>query len=201
MSRHPQPANKALSRNPSRRLVRRRCDPRLYHHAAPRVELWRHGVSNRSREGAWAHRLRDYDASIISGQQGKLAKESIIPLNIFGQRSTIAALLTRFCHGFTYISAGYFFPLCFQSVAAVSPLRSGMLVVLVAVVQSVTYLLWLCAQSRNHDVHFARRRGLPMWNGDAKRTANCKSWCHKRRKAYWRRGSGKCHAPAGNPWR
>src|SRR5436190_19994650 len=45
---------------------------------------------------------------------------------------------TAFTNGLqTYVSSAYFLPLCFQSVGGASPLRSGLLILPVALVQSL----------------------------------------------------------------
>lgn len=57
----------------------------------------------------------------------KLATYPLMPLDMFRNRSTAAASLVTFCHGFVFIAAEFYLPLYFQSVKGASPLRSGVL--------------------------------------------------------------------------
>ena len=55
----------------------------------------------------------------------KVAVYPVMPIRLFSKRSNVAALLTCFCHGFTFISGSYFLPLYFQAVLGATPLLSG----------------------------------------------------------------------------
>lgn len=57
----------------------------------------------------------------------RLATYPLMPLHMFNNRSTAAASVVTFCHGFVFIAAEYYLPLFFQSVKSASPLRSGVL--------------------------------------------------------------------------
>lgn len=57
----------------------------------------------------------------------RLAKYPLIPVSIFQNRSTRAALGVAFCQGAVFIGVEYYLPLYFQSAKSASPLRSGVL--------------------------------------------------------------------------
>ena len=58
----------------------------------------------------------------------KIAEYPVMPTRLFSKRSNVAALLTCFCHGFTFISGSFFLPLYFQAVLGATPLLSGVYV-------------------------------------------------------------------------
>ena len=58
----------------------------------------------------------------------KVAEYPVIPTRLFSKRSNVAALLTCFCHGFTFVSGSFFLPLYFQAVLGATPLLSGVYV-------------------------------------------------------------------------
>lgn len=57
----------------------------------------------------------------------RLAKYPLIPVSIFKNKSTRAALGVAFCQGAVFIGVEYYLPLYFQSAKGASPLRSGVL--------------------------------------------------------------------------
>ena len=59
--------------------------------------------------------------------EAKVAKYPLIPMDIFKNRSCVAALSVVFFHGFVFISGEYYMPLYLQSVLELSPLKSGLL--------------------------------------------------------------------------
>lgn len=59
--------------------------------------------------------------------EAKVAKYPLIPLDIFQNRSCVAALSVVFFHGFVFISSEYYMPLYLQSALELDPLRSGLL--------------------------------------------------------------------------
>lgn len=58
----------------------------------------------------------------------KVAEYPVIPLRLFKVPSNIASLAVSACHGFVFISGGYYLPLYFQAVLGLSPLMSGVYV-------------------------------------------------------------------------
>ncbi|OAG00499.1 MFS transporter-like protein [Paraphaeosphaeria sporulosa] len=57
----------------------------------------------------------------------KIAKYPLIPMDLFKNRSCVAALGVVTFHGFVFISAEYYLPLYLQSVMELNPLKSGLL--------------------------------------------------------------------------
>jgi len=70
-----------------------------------------------------------------------LAKYPLMPLGVFRSRSNVACLLIAFFHDFVYIAVEYYFPLFFQSVLSASPLRSGILLLPIVIMEAVTGIL------------------------------------------------------------
>ena len=66
----------------------------------------------------------------------RLAKYPLMPLSVFKDWSNNAAFLITFAHSMVSIGAEYYLPLYFQSVKQVSPLRSGILILPMMVVES-----------------------------------------------------------------
>jgi hypothetical protein len=58
----------------------------------------------------------------------KFAEYPVIPLHLFRVRSNVASLGVCACHGFVFISGGYYLPLYFQAVLSASALLSGVFV-------------------------------------------------------------------------
>lgn len=93
--------------------------------------------------------------------QWKVAVYPIMPLWLFGRRSTVAAYGTAFFHGFLYTSGSYFLPLYFQIVLGATPLQSG--IYLFPLVLSISFISAITG-------YFIRRTGLclpPIWAGMA----------------------------------
>jgi EmrB/QacA subfamily drug resistance transporter len=67
-----------------------------------------------------------------------LAKNPIIPMRIFKQRSSLASLGVCFFHAFTFIAGSYYLPLYFQAVLGVTPLRSGVYSLAMAISTSIS---------------------------------------------------------------
>ncbi|KAF2274506.1 MFS transporter-like protein [Westerdykella ornata] len=59
--------------------------------------------------------------------EARVSKYPLIPMELFKNKSIVAALFVTFFHGFVFISAEYYMPLFLQSVLEASPLRSGIL--------------------------------------------------------------------------
>lgn len=59
--------------------------------------------------------------------EAKVAKYPLIPMDLFKNRSCVAALSVVFFHGFVFISGEYYMPLYLQSVLELNPLKSGLL--------------------------------------------------------------------------
>ena len=59
--------------------------------------------------------------------EAKVAKYPLIPMDIFKNRSCVAALSVVFFHCFVFISGEYYMPLYLQSVLELNPLKSGLL--------------------------------------------------------------------------
>ena len=66
----------------------------------------------------------------------RLAKYPLMPLSVFKNRSNNAAFLVTFSHSMVAIGAEYYLPLYFQSVKQASPLRSGILILPMMVVEA-----------------------------------------------------------------
>ncbi|KAL4888204.1 major facilitator superfamily domain-containing protein [Aspergillus ambiguus] len=58
----------------------------------------------------------------------RLAKNPLMPLDIFRNWSNIGCFLVGSTHGFAFLGAEYYLPLYFQSAKAASPFRSGLLI-------------------------------------------------------------------------
>ncbi|RDW79839.1 hypothetical protein BP6252_04477 [Coleophoma cylindrospora] len=67
----------------------------------------------------------------------RFATNPLMPMRIVQRRSNVASLLVCFMHGFVNMSSWYFLPLYFQAVKEASPLRSGLLILPITVVQAV----------------------------------------------------------------
>ncbi|KAF2636646.1 hypothetical protein P280DRAFT_408706 [Massarina eburnea CBS 473.64] len=67
----------------------------------------------------------------------RLAPSPLMPLDIFSQRSNIAALATCFFHAFVFISGSYFLPLYFQAVLGATPILSGVYLLPTAISLSI----------------------------------------------------------------
>lgn len=70
-----------------------------------------------------------------------LAKYPLMPLAVFKSRSNNAVFLVVFAHGVVLIGIEYYMPLYFQSVKQASPMRSGVLLLPLIVVQAVTEII------------------------------------------------------------
>ncbi|KAK4548540.1 hypothetical protein LTR36_009450 [Oleoguttula mirabilis] len=66
----------------------------------------------------------------------KFARYPLMPLNMFKERSNVAAFVVGFSQGMAYIAAEYYLPLYFQSVKQASPIRSGVLILPITVGQA-----------------------------------------------------------------
>ncbi|OQV01443.1 hypothetical protein CLAIMM_06804 [Cladophialophora immunda] len=80
-----------------------------------------------------------------------IAKYPIIPLRIFKHRSNIAALGLCYIHGFVFISAAYFLPLYFQATLGVTPVLSGVYLLLFSVPLSIASIAtgaWISGTGR-----------------------------------------------------
>jgi hypothetical protein len=64
-----------------------------------------------------------------------------MPLVVFKSRSNNAIFLVAFLHGMDLMGMEYYLPLYFQSVDQASPLRSGLLILPLMVVQSVVEIM------------------------------------------------------------
>jgi hypothetical protein len=71
----------------------------------------------------------------------RLAKYPLMPLGVFRNSSNNATFIVVFTHGMVLIGIEYYLPLYFQSVLQVSPLRSGVLLLPLIVLQSVTEIM------------------------------------------------------------
>lgn len=58
----------------------------------------------------------------------RVASDPLMPLGLFNNWSTNAAMIVCFMHGMVYTGATYYLPLYFQSAKEASPLRSGVLI-------------------------------------------------------------------------
>ncbi|KAM3076252.1 hypothetical protein ACMFMG_006240 [Clarireedia jacksonii] len=73
--------------------------------------------------------------------QQRLATYPLIPLAMFKNRSNNATFIVVFTHGMVLIGIEYYLPLYFQSVLQVSPLRSGVLLLPLIVMQAATEIV------------------------------------------------------------
>ncbi|KAI1868202.1 hypothetical protein JX265_007025 [Neoarthrinium moseri] len=71
----------------------------------------------------------------------RLAKYPLMPLTVFKSRSNNAVFLIVFSHGMVLIGIEYYMPLYLQSVQQASPLRSGILLLPLIIVQAVGEIL------------------------------------------------------------
>lgn len=67
----------------------------------------------------------------------RLAKYPLIPLDVFASLSNNAVFAVVFTHGMVLVGIEYYMPLYFQSVKQASPIRSGLLLLPLIVVQSI----------------------------------------------------------------
>jgi hypothetical protein len=67
----------------------------------------------------------------------KLAKYPIMPLGLFHDPSNVAVLVVTLCHGIFFIGGEYFIPFYLQSSKAASPLKSGVLVLPLVLMEAV----------------------------------------------------------------
>jgi MFS family permease len=73
--------------------------------------------------------------------QQRLAKYPLMPLAVFRNWSNNATFLVAFSHGMVLIGIEYYMPLYFQSVRQASPLRSGLLLLPLIVMQAVVEIM------------------------------------------------------------
>ncbi|KAF2795098.1 MFS general substrate transporter [Melanomma pulvis-pyrius CBS 109.77] len=59
--------------------------------------------------------------------ESRVAKYPLIPMELFKQKTNVAAFFVTFLHGFVFIGAEYYMPLYTQSVLEASPLTSGLM--------------------------------------------------------------------------
>lgn len=71
----------------------------------------------------------------------RLAKYPLMPLAVFTNRSNNATFIVVFMHGMVLIGIEYYLPLYFQSVLQVSPLRSGVLLLPLIVLQAAVEIM------------------------------------------------------------
>ena len=71
----------------------------------------------------------------------RLAKYPLMPLVVFKSSSNNAVFLVVFAHGMVLIGIEYYMPLYFQSVQQASPIRSGILLLPLIVVQAITEIV------------------------------------------------------------
>ncbi|KAI3325327.1 MFS general substrate transporter [Xylariaceae sp. AK1471] len=71
----------------------------------------------------------------------RLAKYPLMPLGVFNSRSNNAVFLIVVAHGMVLIGIEYYMPLYLQSVQQASPLRSGVLLLPLIVVQAVVEII------------------------------------------------------------
>ena len=67
----------------------------------------------------------------------KLARYPMMPLRLFKQRTTVAAYVVCFCHGFVFVGGTYYLPLYFQTVLSATPILSGVYIFPLAVTLSL----------------------------------------------------------------
>ncbi|KAK5134831.1 hypothetical protein LTR08_006063 [Meristemomyces frigidus] len=68
----------------------------------------------------------------------RVAKYPLMPLEMFNDRSNVAVFLAGVAQAMAFIAAEYYLPLYFQSVKQASPLRSGVLILPITVLEAVT---------------------------------------------------------------
>ncbi|TGJ82198.1 hypothetical protein E0Z10_g6545 [Xylaria hypoxylon] len=71
----------------------------------------------------------------------RLAKYPLIPLSVFKSTTNNAVFITTFSHGVVLVGIEYYMPLYLQSVQQASPIRSGVLLLPLIVVQAVVEIL------------------------------------------------------------
>ncbi|CAG7928163.1 unnamed protein product [Penicillium olsonii] len=71
----------------------------------------------------------------------KLAKYPLMPMDIFARFSNVATLLVTFAHGFVFIAGEYYMPMYLQSVQGSSPMRSGVLILPLVVMEAFSGML------------------------------------------------------------
>ncbi|KAL1853131.1 hypothetical protein VTK73DRAFT_9082 [Phialemonium thermophilum] len=71
----------------------------------------------------------------------RLAKYPLMPLSMFKDRSTNAAIIVAFAHSMVSVGVEYYLPLYFQSVQLASPLRSGLYIMPMMVTEAATDVL------------------------------------------------------------
>ncbi|KAJ9272122.1 hypothetical protein DTO212C5_1885 [Paecilomyces variotii] len=67
----------------------------------------------------------------------RLAKYPLMPMHIFNHVSNIASLTVCFTQGFVFIAGEYYLPLYFQSVQEASPMRSGLLILPIVLMEAL----------------------------------------------------------------
>lgn len=67
----------------------------------------------------------------------RLATYPLIPTSIFKNKSTAAALGVGFCQGMVFLGGEYYLPLYFQSVKQARPLRSGLLLLPLTLLEAI----------------------------------------------------------------
>ncbi|KAI1625273.1 major facilitator superfamily domain-containing protein [Exophiala viscosa] len=70
--------------------------------------------------------------------EGRFARYPIMPLGLFRCRSNAACLIIGFTQNFVVNAADYYLPLYFQSAKEASPLRSGVLILPMIIVEALT---------------------------------------------------------------
>lgn len=67
--------------------------------------------------------------AVLVVSETKIAEYPIIPISVFRNWSNVAAFAVTFCQGLVFIGGEFYLPLYFQSVRGAEPLRSGLLLI------------------------------------------------------------------------
>ncbi|KAL0264991.1 hypothetical protein SLS55_000947 [Diplodia seriata] len=98
-------------------------------------------------------------AAFVASEK-RFARHPILPLHIFRDSGTIAALLVGFAHAFVAIAAEYYLPLFFQSARLASPTASGVLILPLILSEAATATLTGLAIHRTGEYRRLLQAGL-----------------------------------------
>ncbi|KAK6604443.1 hypothetical protein QC760_004063 [Botrytis cinerea] len=102
----------------------------------------------------------------------RLAKYPLMPLAVFANSSNNATFVLVFAHSMVLIGIEYYLPLYFQSVLQVSPLRSGVLLLPLVVIQAVLEIM------AGATIHRTGRYREFMWVGTTLMTLGTGLYIH-----------------------
>ena len=101
---------------------------------------------------------------VFLGVEAKLVPLPLIPMAIFKNVTVSASMLTTFFSGMVFYATLYYLPQYFQVVRNTSPIRSGVLILPLVTVQTVTSFTTGIITSRTGDYWYNLILGFSLWS-------------------------------------